>query len=146
MEVEVRIEPGCLEPRITVTVAEMTDEVSALVSRLAGRAPSVLLGSRDGKLQVIREEDLIRVYAAGGRVYAVTDKGEYTLRQRLYEMEERLDRDRFVRVSNSEIIHLQKVDHFDLSVTGTIQVVFSDGTDTYVSRRYVSKIKKRLGI
>ncbi len=146
MEVEVKLDPACTEPRITVTTAEMTDELSALVSKLSGRPPSILSGSKDGKLQVIRQEDLIRVYAAGGRVLAVTENGEYTLRQRLYEMEERLDSSRFVRVSNSEIIHLQKVDHFDLSVTGTIQVVFANGTDTYVSRRYVSKIKKILGI
>lgn len=146
MEVEVKIDPACTEPRITVTAAGMTDELSALVSKLTGRSPSVLSGGREGKVQVIPEEDLIRVYASGGRVFAVTEKGEYTLRHRLYEMEERLDGGRFVRVSNSEIIHLQKVDHFDLSVTGTIQVVFSDGTVTYVSRRYVAKIKKILGI
>ncbi len=146
MEVEVKIDPACTEPKITVTTAEMTDELNALLSKLSERSPSILSGVKDGKLQVIREGDLIRVYAAGGRVFAVTEKGEYTLRHRLYEMEERLDPGRFVRVSNSEIIHLQKADHFDLSVTGTIQVVFADGTDTYVSRRYVSKIKRILGI
>ncbi len=146
MEVEVKIDPACTEPKITVTAAELTDELSALVSKLSGRPPSILSGAKDGKLQVIRQEDLLRVYAGGGRVFAVTDMGEYSLRHRLYEMEERLDSGRFVRVSNSEIIHLQKVDHFDLSVTGTIQVVFADGTVTYVSRRFVSKIKKILGI
>ena len=72
--------------------------------------------------------------------------GEYTLRLRLYEAEERLKPLRFVRISNSEIINLKKVRSFDLSFTGTICVILADGSKTYVSRRYVSKIKEVLGI
>ncbi|MEE3451384.1 MAG: LytTR family DNA-binding domain-containing protein, partial [Acutalibacteraceae bacterium] len=68
------------------------------------------------------------------------------LRQRLYELEEQLNKYSFVRISNSEIINLKKVRNFDLSLSGTICVTLSDGTATYVSRRYVSKIKKVLGL
>lgn len=89
---------------------------------------------------------MIRIYADNGKVLAVTDKGEYVLRLRLYEAEEYLSECRFVRISNSEIINLNKVSHFDLSFTGTICVKLLNGTTTYVSRRYVSKIKKILGI
>lgn len=53
---------------------------------------------------------------------------------------------KFVRVSNSEIINLKKIKNFDLSLAGTICVKFLDGSTTYVSRRYVTKIKEILGI
>lgn len=52
----------------------------------------------------------------------------------------------FVRISNSEIINLKKVKNFDLSFVGTISVEMANGTTTYVSRRYVAKIKKLLGL
>ena len=77
---------------------------------------------------------------------AVTEKGGFTLRLRLYELEERLDKKRFVRISNSEIVNLGKVRGFDLSFSGTIRVSLTNGTSTYVSRRYVSKIKTTLGL
>lgn len=79
-------------------------------------------------------------------VYRKTVDGEYQLRLRLYELEERLDKDDFVRISNSEIINLKRVKGFDLSYTGTICVFFQNDTVTYVSRRYVKKIKQVLGI
>ena len=51
-----------------------------------------------------------------------------------------------MRISNAEIIQLKKVEHFDLSITGTILVRLSDGSTTYVSRRYVGRIKQMLGV
>lgn len=146
MQVEIKIDPSQPEPKVVITAASMTKEVNRIVRRLSEEIPQVISGTRDGKLEVLEPEELIRVYAASGKVFAVTGKGEYTLRLRLYELEERLSPHQFVRISNSEIIHLKKVVNFDLSFAGTIYVKLSNGTVTYVSRRYVSKIKKILGI
>ena len=84
------------------------------------RSPKVLSGFRGDTLEILEQSDIVRLYAAAGKVYATTDNGEYTLRLRLYELEERLSKDRFVSISNSEIINLRKVKNFDLSFTGTI--------------------------
>lgn len=146
MQVELNIDPSCTEPKIVISTASVTEEIHALLNSLSEDVPRILSGSRDGKLEVLEPAGLIRIYANAGKVLAVTDKGEYLLRLRLYEVEKRLDPRRFARISNSEIIHLQKVDHFDLSFAGTICVKLTDGTTTYVSRRYVSKIRKKLGI
>ena len=95
---------------------------------------------------LLEQEELYRVYAEEGKVFGVTQDGTYALRRRLYELEEQLDKKRFVRISNSEIVNLKQVKSFDLSFAGTICVALRDGTVTYVSRRYVSKIKQVLGI
>ena len=67
------------------------------------------------------------------------------MRLRLYELEEMLGK-HFARISNSDIVNLKKVKEFNLSIVGTICVKLSNGTVTYVSRRFVSKIKQILGI
>lgn len=146
MQVEIKIDGSYEEPKVIVLTASMSDEISAVVKKLSEDVPQVISGVRNEKVEVIEPQTIIRIYAASGKVFAVTEKGEYTLRLRLYELEERLDGSRFVRISNSEIINLQKVNCFDLSFTGTICVKLSGGATTYVSRRYVSKIKKILGI
>ena len=52
----------------------------------------------------------------------------------------------FVRISHLEIVNLKKVKNLDLSFVGTICMELSNGDMCYVSRRYVKKIKKVLGI
>lgn len=146
MDIEVRIDPEYKLPKVIVLTDKVTDEVNAIVSRLSEKAPQVIAGFRDNILRVIEPDEIKRVYSSGGKVFAETDDGEYTLRQRLYEMEERLDSSRFVRISNSEVINLKKVRSFDLNLVGTICVSFTDFGTTYVSRRYVKKIKNILGV
>ncbi len=146
MQLEVKIDSSCMEPKVIILTAAMTEDVKTILNKLSDQAPQILSGSKDHKIEVIEQADLIRIYASSGKVFAVTCKGEYALRLRLYEIEERLPPHQFVRISNSEIINLKKVNHFDLSFTGTICVKLANGTITYVSRRYVSKLKKILGI
>lgn len=146
MQVEIKIDSSCTEPKVTIRTASMTEDVAGLVKRLSEEAAPILTGHRDEKIEILEQADLIRIYANSGKIYAVTDKGEYVLRLRLYELEKRLPGSQFVRISNSEMINLKKVNSFDLSFTGTICVKLSNGMTTYVSRRYVSNLKKILGI
>ncbi len=106
----------------------------------------MLAGFQGERVTVLEPSQLYRVYASGGKVYAEATGGTYLLRLRLYEAEQRLERHAFVRISNGEIINLKQVKGFDLSFVGTICVSLSNGTVTYVSRRYVSKIKQLFGI
>ena len=146
MQVEIKIDQSCTEPKVMIWTAAVTEEVNRILDKLSENTPRILTGVKNDKIEVIEQGDLIRVYAQAGKVLAVTGKGEYTVRIRLYEIEERLNPGQFVRISNSEIINLKKVKNFDLSFTGTICVELVNGMTTYVSRRYVSKVKKILGI
>lgn len=146
MQVEFKIDPSCAEPKIVVFAAGMTEEIEALLEKLSEQTMRVIAGQKEGKLEILDPIELIRVFAQGGKVFASTRRGEYALRMRLYELEERLDSRRFARISNSEIINLGEVKSFDLSIAGTICVQMKNGEVAYVSRRYVSRIKKILGL
>ena len=146
MEIEIKIDPLYKEPKVIFVTDRMTDEIQNIVNRISEPGPDVMTGFRDDTVTLLDRDDVFRIYAAGGKVFAVTQAGEYVLKARLYEVEDQLKSASFVRISNSEIVNLKKVKNFDLSFVGTINVRFSDGTSTYVSRRYVSKIKEVLGI
>ncbi len=146
MKVEIKLDSAYPQPLAIILTDSVTDEVTDAVRKLSEEGPHLLSGIRNQRLEVLQPQQITRVYAAAGKVYAATAKGEYQLRLRLYEAEERLSSHSFVRISNSEIINLKQVDHFDLSMAGTICVKMRGGDTTYVSRRCVAKVKQMLGL
>ena len=146
MQVEIKIDEQCLEPKIVIVTREVTDEVNEIVKSLSCDSHMRIVGFQESCAEILQQENIERVFASDGKVIAQTDTGEYVLRLRLYEAEQRLNRHSFVRISNSEIINLKKVKGFDLSFVGYVCVTLTNGTVTYVSRRYVAKIKQVLGI
>ena len=130
MQIEINIDEKCKEPKIIVMTDKMTDEVNAIIKRLSDEQPQVIAGFREDVVEVLEPAEIYRVFAESGKVFAETNHGEYALRLRLYEAEQRLDSKTFVRISNSDIINLRKVKSFDLSFVGTICITLSNGTVT----------------
>lgn len=146
MKLEVHIDPALTETRVEVYAPARTAEVDALLDRLAaGEAP--LLGfCPNGTAVPLDPDAVLRFYGEDKEVLAQTAEGVCAVRERLYELEQRLAAKRFVRISHSEIVNLRKVTALDLSLTGTIRMTLSGGVTVYVSRRYVKKMKEVLGL
>ena len=131
MQVEIKIDDSCIEPRVIIITDKVNDEINDILNTLSSKTPEIITGFYNDLAEILSPDNIIHIYSAGGKTFASVSKKEYILRQRLYELEEQLTK---------------KVRNFDLSLSGTICVTLSDGTATYVSRRYVSKIKKVLGL
>lgn len=146
VKIKVELDPALAEElRVTVQARRETPELLALLARL--EEPGRLTGFRDGAAMPLDPAEILRFYGEDKEVRAQMSNGEVcTVRLRLYELEDRLDGRRFVRVSHSEIVNWDRVTALDLSLTGTIRVTLDGGVTTYVSRRYVKKIKEVLGI
>ena len=145
MKVTVEERPGLEEPAVIVRCGRMDERVSRLVELLR-LSSARLTGERDGQTCILEEDDVLYIDTVDRGTFLYTADGVYESRLRLYELEERLPRREFIRVSHSEIVNWKKVTALDLSLSGTIRVTLEGGVVTYVSRRYVKKIKEVLGI
>lgn len=145
MEIEIRIDPACTEPRVIILADRISPQVNSLLARLQQAEPQLLVGLRQDVARVLEAAEILRIRTVDGKICAATQEGEYQLRLRLYELEERLDKSVFVRISQAEIVNLKKVRGFDLSLAGSVRVTLEDGSVTYVSRRYIPRIKQLLG-
>ena len=88
MQIEIKIDNSFTEPKIIVMTSSMTEDVQNIIKKLSEASPKIISGSKNEKLEILDQTDLIHIYANSGKVFAVTDKGEYIIRLRLYELEE----------------------------------------------------------
>ncbi|MBR3504466.1 MAG: LytTR family transcriptional regulator [Clostridia bacterium] len=146
MRVEFRRNDALSEPRVIVEAAEETEDVRRLMNRLAAGDETVINGWGEGGVERIPEAEIIRIYGERQRVYCETAAGRFLLRERLYELEARLDPRLFVRISNSEIVNTRRILRLDASLTGTLCLHMANGAKAYASRRYVPGLRKHFGL
>lgn len=144
MEVEIKIDPERQEPKLVIYAAQDTPELRELARQLEGISLGPVQVWEEERAFLLQQREFLRFYTEGKGVCAQTAEKTYTVRLRLYELEERLDPLRFVRISNSEIVNLDAVTAIDLSYTGTIRMTLDGSVTSFVSRRYVKKIKEVL--
>ncbi len=146
MDIEIKIDNDFITPKIIIKTSKITTEIDDIIKKINEINYNILCGFIDDKVEILNQNDIISIYSNDGKTFALTSSKEYRLKQKLYELEEFLDKKFFVRISKSEIVNLKMVDSLDLSFIGTICIKLKNGTNTYVSRRYVKKIKQILGI
>ena len=61
------------------------------------------------------------------------------------ELEEKLPLD-FVKINQSCLANIKKIERFSASVGGSLKVIFKNGHTDYVSRRQLRTVKEKLGI
>ena len=144
MEVEIRIDPELEQPKLIIYAPRETPQLRQLAEQFSALSIGPLQVWEEERSYLLQQSDFLRFYTEGKGVCAQTRDKHYTVRLRLYELEEQLDPLRFVRISNSEIINLDAVTAVDLSLTGTICMTLDGRFSSYVSRRYVKKIKEVL--
>lgn len=147
MRVRARIDKGIEALEIQICNNELTPQVKQLVEDISAFVnEGIAVTDFRGEKIMLPTRDILRIYTENQRVMVQDAKGIYNTPEKLYELEGRLDEGQFFRISKSEIVNLKKIKRLDLNMTGTIKVILSDGTETYTSRRNVTKLKQILGI
>lgn len=135
------------EIEIHVCNQELNHQVKDLVKELNEMVNGIINGTDSrGDKCVLELRNILRFYADGQKVIAQGTTDFYRVSEKLYELERQLDEKQFLRISKSEIVNIRKIKKLDISHAGTIKVILVDNTETYTSRRNVSKLKAVLGI
>ncbi|MBQ8797252.1 MAG: LytTR family transcriptional regulator [Oscillospiraceae bacterium] len=119
----------------------LTDELEALVLQHAGDDKLPGYTEDDMKLLCYRDIECITVLDSK-TVAIVKDGTRYLLKQRLYELEQRLPAC-FIRINKSTLANENRLEKFTASFSGAVDAVFKCGYREYVSRRCFAAIKRR---
>ena len=119
----------------------LTDAVEKLVLQYAG--DDKLPGYTEDDVKLLSYSDIECITIIDGKTIAITKDGKhYRLKQRLYELEERLPTC-FIRINKSTLANEKRLEKFTPSFSGAVDAVFKCGYREYVSRRCFAAIKRR---
>ena len=144
MKVELNIDEKFKEILVTISTDKINDEVQELVNYIEYKE-DYLVGIANDQVCVLDISDIIRVFVEDRKVFVVTTKGKFVVRKKLYEMNNLLTKD-FVKISQSEIANIKFIKNLDLSIRGTIVIVYKNSDISYVSRRLLKDFKTKLGL
>ena len=146
MKVELKLDENVEETKIVVYAKELNEDITTLINKLNIEDTEILIGLIDNTTYILDKDKIETFYAENNKVYARIDDKIYRIKKKLYELEEMLQGTKFIRISNSEIVNFNKVESLSFDGSTSIILKFQSNKITYVSRRYVSKIKEYLKI
>ena len=147
VDIEVVLDEQYVEPHVTIRTKTNTQQVENIICAIENVSNSdypQIAANKDDKLVFVSQRDIVRIHTEGRKLILQTDEETYTVKRTLAGIEDVLDKARFLRISQSEIINLYKVRCFDFNMSGTIGVEFDCGIKSWVSRSRVKQIKSLL--
>ena len=128
-----------------VIYAHQKNEMIFEIERMAQEKPLQMTGFLNEEIVRLEPQDIYCFTVEGGRLYAIGENQKYLIKARLYNIEEILDKN-FIKINQSSIANVKKIQKFDASISGTLKVIFKNGHTDYVSRRNIKNVKERLGL
>lgn len=143
MKIQIVIDPN-RDEEIHIFAHEKTQLINE-IEELVKSSSFDLIGYTEDETVKLNLNDVYCFVTDNNKVYALTENEKYRLKSRLYQLEENLNNN-FVKINQSCIANIKKVDRFKATVGGSLTVIFKNGYVDFVSRRNLKNVKERLGL
>ena len=138
MRVRINTDASLAEDEIVINCAELTDEIVRIEKLLSEMQEEAYIEGFDGETDYrIRLGDILFFETEDGLVFAHTADSCRRVKQRLYELENRLPSN-FIRISKSAIMNKNRISSITKNFTSSSLVCFQGSyKQVYVSRKYL---------
>jgi two-component system LytT family response regulator len=127
----------------------MTRRILALLEELntrdRGRGRDRLVVRTPERAFFLRADTIDWIEAAGKFVHLHVARSVHALRESMAELEQQLDPTRFVRISRSVIVNLDRIQEIQPWFQGDYVLILTDGTRLTSTRGYRDTMRKLLG-
>ena len=124
---------------------EISDDADFILQERSSGV-SFLTAKQDDELFRIRTEEIVFIESFGKSMILHTMDGEYSITERLKELEVMLDADKFMRISNSVIIAKNSVKKIKPTLSAKFILTLKNGAVVDVTRSYYYKFREIYGI
>ena len=143
MDIKVRQIPIEQPEILEIRCHTLTDEIEEIISFVKSGQGQIgaKKNGRDVEISVI---DIFYAESVDNRVFIYTANESFEVRQRLYELEEKLSGRSFIRVQKSMLLNLMKIKAIKPALGGRYNALLKNDEEIIISRKYVLDLKNAL--
>lgn len=145
MKVEVKLIDSTMEESALINVHSLGENISMAIELLENNKNNII-GIKGGKSYVIDITKIYYIEAIDNKTFIYLKDDVYESRYKLYELENVLDRAKFLRCSKSMICNIRKIKNVKTSLNGRLDATMLNDEQIVISRSYVKELKKMLGM
>jgi two-component system LytT family response regulator len=125
----------------------INEKLTSLLADVRPQAPKAdrLVIKTSGRVVLVRMADIDWIEAADNYVNLHVGAESHMLRETMSSIEARLDSKRFIRISRSTIVNLERIKELQPMFHGDYAVILRSGTRLGLSRSYRDKLQLLLG-
>lgn len=145
MKVTIQEIDNKMEEFVEVHIHEKNESIEKLIDYIENeKYRSIKLSCyKNGRIYKIKSDDIYFVETTKNTLLIHTEKDIYEYKNRLYELEKMLP-SKFIRISKSTILNLEKVLIYNPLLNGLMEVKLINSEITYISRKYLKEVRSRI--
>ncbi len=137
------------EERIIVHVHSRTELVNKIEEMVLNEENKIeginCFGYLESDIVPLKIKEITMFCVEDDKTYASFGNRKYSIKKRLYQIEEILNDD-FIKINKSCIINKNHIKKFNTSWNGALLVELDNDERQYVSRRMIKNLKERMGL
>lgn len=130
------------EAEIYIKCGIIDDNLQHIIDEIRLRMFSVN-ATKDGAVYNLTLDEIYYFESVDNRTFAYCEKEVYQCSYKLYELEEKIAKSSFTRISKSVIANITKIEYIKPQLNGRFEVVFCNGERQIVNRSYVKELRKK---
>ena len=130
--------------QITLTCKKIPLELITLLNTL--QVDKYLIGYIGTEIHRITYTDIFYIESVDKKIFLYGEHKIFSSKQKLYELEEALRFNDFLRISKTTIINVNKIKKITPISSGKLQATLINDEKIIISKQYRLALKKRLGL
>ena len=128
---------------VLVKCQKISPELSDLLDQIRDY-DRALIAFTGNETHRINPSDVFYVESVDKKIFIYCENIVYESKERLYEFEEMLNPNVFMRISKSTIVNLSKVKSVSIALYGRLSLTLTNGEKVFVTRTHVDRLRGKL--
>lgn len=124
----------------------ISDDSELLFRELQYEQRTIVGVDNKGASRIIKFNDIYLIESFAHKVILHTRDEQYSIREKLYEIEGIFEDDKALRINKSQIVSREKIFKVVPQYNSRLKIILKNNLEVYVTRIYLNNFRKKIGV